>query len=528
MRIARRGPGPRPPDRASGGRAAGVERRQAVSSIEVREIAGGAARRRGRLFGALLAAAALAAPCASASARPAPDSFADLADQVLPAVVNISTTQSLKREESGRPEMPQLPPGSPFEDFFKDFFDRQQRSPSPPPRRTTSLGSGFVIDPSGLIVTNHHVVKDADEIVARFSDDRALPAEVVGRDPKTDLALLRVKTDKPLPALKFGDSSSARVGDWVIAIGNPFGLGGSVTAGIISARQRDINAGPYDDFIQTDASINRGNSGGPLVNLKGEVIGVNTAIFSPSGGSVGIGFAVPASLVEPVIEQLREFGEPRRGWLGVRIQSVNEEIAESLGLGTAHGALVASTTPGGPAEKAGIEPGDVILKFDGKEVEKMRRLPRIVAETRIGAQVPVELWRKGKIVDVTVEVGHLEESEETQVAAVPPADKDLDDTDIKGIGARVSALTPDLRSRFEIGEDAKGVVVTNVDAGGPAGEKGIEPGDVIVEVNQDPVRSPQDVAAKIGSAADQGRRSVLLLVDRKGDLRFVAVSLAKG
>ena len=469
-----------------------------------------------------------------AVARPAPDSFANLAEQVLPAVVNISTTQAVKREGRGgrgeereRPEMPQVPPGSPFEDFFKEFFDRQQR-PNAPPRRSTSLGSGFVIDPSGLIVTNNHVIKDADEILVRFSDERSLTAEVVGRDNKTDLALLRVKTDKPLPALKFGDSTTARVGDWVIAIGNPFGLGGSVTAGIISARQRDINAGPYDDFIQTDASINRGNSGGPLVNLQGEVIGVNTAIFSPSGGSVGIGFAVPTSLAAPIIDQLREFGEPRRGWLGVRIQSVTDEIAESLGLKTARGALVASVTPDGPAAKAGVEAGDVVLKFDGKEVERMRRLPRLVAETRIGAEVPLEVWRKGKTVSLRVKVGQLEEAEETQTAALTPPGRGPEDVKVAPLGVSVSALTPDVRGRFDLGEDAKGVVITRVDQGGPAAEKQIEPGDVIMEVNQDPVRTPADISSKIAAASDMGRKSVLLLVDRKGDLRFVAVTLKKG
>ena len=498
----------------------------------------GARALRGRI--SIYAAFSLAslAAAAVADARSAPESFAELSEQVLPAVVNISTTQTVKREgregregrggeERDRPEIPQAPPGSPFEDFFREFFDRQQR-PNAPPRRTTSLGSGFVIDASGLIVTNNHVIKDADEILVRLNDDRSLTAEVVGRDNKTDLALLRVKTDKPLTALKFGDSNTARVGDWVIAIGNPFGLGGSVTAGIISARQRDINAGPYDDFIQTDASINRGNSGGPLVNLRGEVIGVNTAIFSPSGGSVGIGFAVPTALAAPIVDQLREFGETRRGWLGVRIQSVTDEIAESLGLKGARGALIASVTPDGPAAKAGLEAGDVVLKFDGKDVEKMRRLPRVVAETRIGAEVPLEVWRKGKIVNLRVKVGQLEEAEETQTAALTPPGKNPADIKVAPLGLAVSSLTPDVRGKFELGEDVKGVVVTKVDQGGPAADKGIEPGDIIVEVNQDPVKAPGDIAGKIAAAADLGRKSVLLLLDRKGDLRFVAVTLGKG
>ncbi len=502
-----------------------------MSTVTMQGGTGAVPRCRALLVGAFLGAAAILLPAVQSAARPAPESFADLAERILPAVVNISTTQAI-RQDGGRPEMPQIPPGSPFEDFFKEFFDRQQRQgpgQSPMPRRTTSLGSGFVIDPSGLIVTNNHVIKDADQILVRFHDDSSLEAEVVGRDPKTDLALLKVQADKPLPALTLGDSTTARVGDWVIAIGNPFGLGGSVTAGIISARQRDINAGPYDDFIQTDASINRGNSGGPLMNLDGEVIGINTAIFSPSGGSVGIGFAVPTSLAAPVIEQLREFGETRRGWLGVRIQSVSEEIAESLGLKTAHGALIASVTPGGPAEAAGLEAGDVILSFDGRTVDKMRRLPRMVAETRIGREVPLEIWRKGKILHLVVKVGQLEEADESeQVASAPQPGKDVEDFRVSGLGLSVSPLTPDLRSRYEIGEDATGVVVTKVDPNGPAAEKGIEAGDVIVEVNQDAVQSPNDMASRIASATDQGRRSVLLLVDRKGDLRFVAITLAKG
>ena len=303
----------------------------------------------------------------SAFARGAPESFADLAEKTLPAVVNISTTQTI--DSRAGPDRPQFPPGSPFEEFFKDFFDRQNPN-NGAPRKATSLGSGFVIDSSGIIVTNNHVIADADEILVRFHDETSLPAELIGRDEKTDVAVLRVKPEKALTALPIGDSSKARVGDWVIAIGNPFGLGGSVTSGIISARQRDINSGPYDAFIQTDAAINKGNSGGPLINLDGEVIGINTAIYSPSGGSVGIGFAVPTSIAKNVIEQLRDFGETRRGWLGVHIQNVTGEIAQSLDLKEAKGALVASVTEGGPAEKGGIRAGDIILEFDGKSVEK--------------------------------------------------------------------------------------------------------------------------------------------------------------
>jgi len=467
---------------------------------------------------------AMALFLSGAEAREAPDSFADLAERVLPAVVNISTTQTLQPDQI--PEIPQLPPGSPFEEFFKEFFERQQR-PDAPPRRATSLGSGFVIDPDGYIVTNYHVIKDADEILVRFHDESSLAATLIGRDPKTDVALLKVEPKEPLPFLKLGDSSKARVGDWVIAIGNPFGLGGTVTAGIISARQRDINAGPYDDFIQSDASINRGNSGGPLVSIDGEVIGINTAIFSPSGGSVGIGFAIPSSLADPVIHQLREFGETRRGWLGVRIQTVTDEIAESLGLDNARGALVASVTPDGPAEKAGIEAGDIILSFDGKPVEKMRRLPRIVAETRIGAVVPVEVWRKGETRTFEVEVEQLAEEEDAAQATTTPSEP-TGDAEVAALGLKIAELTDEIRQKYDIGPEAKGVVVTEVAADGPAQEKGLLPGDIVVEVNQDPVEVVSQVAEKVEAAVAEGRKSVLLLLERKGDLRFVAVGIRQG
>lgn len=468
----------------------------------------------------LAMAAAMSLAVAPASARSAPDSFADLAARLSPAVVNISTTQSVGAG-GAQPEF-RVPPGSPFKEFFEEFFERnrpQQRS-----RRATSLGSGFVIDEDGLVVTNNHVIAEADEISVRLSDGTKLAAEVVGRDPKTDLALLRVETDKPLPSLGWGSSDDARVGDWVIAIGNPFGLGGSVTAGIVSARGRDINSGPYDDFIQTDASINRGNSGGPLFNMDGEVIGINTAIFSPSGGSVGIGFAIPSALARNVIEQLEEFGKTKRGWLGVRIQTVTDEIAEGLGLDEAKGALVAGVTEGGPAQQGGIEQGDVILEFDGKEVEEMRSLPRIVAETRIGKDVAVTVWRKGEATDVTVQIGELEEAEELLAATDGgPAEAG---PDLVTLGMTLATITPELRTRFEIAEDVDGVLVTDVEADGPAAEKGIRPGDVIVEVQQDEVARPQDVLEKVKNVREASLKSVLLLLrQRAGEMRFVAVKL---
>ena len=463
-----------------------------------------------------------------AFARTAPESFADLAAALLPKVVNISTTQTVE----GRGfEMPQLPPGSPFEDFFKEFFDRNQgQGQQPRSRRATSLGSGFVVDEAGYIATNNHVIQDADEITVIFHDGSRLKAEVVGRDAKTDLAVLKVSPPSKLSPIKFGNSDKSRVGDWVIAIGNPFGLGGTVTAGIVSARGRDINSGPYDDFIQTDASINRGNSGGPLFDLQGEVIGINTAIFSPTGGSVGIGFSIPAATAEPVIRQLIKGGQVKRGWFGVHIQGVTDEIAETLGLKQVTGALVASVIKGGPAEKAKIQPGDVVLKFDGRDVSEMRRLPRIVADTEVGKKVPVVVWREGKEVRLDATVGQLEE--ETKVAARTGTGKggegrSGDGLSLDDIGLTVSESSPRVRERLKIEKDVKGVIVTGVIGGGPAAEKGIRPGDVIVEVSQQEVAKPTDIAAKIQEAKKAGRKSVLLLVEGQGGLRFVAVRIGK-
>ena len=349
---------------------------------------------------------------------------------------------------------------------------------------------------------------------------------LLGHDVKTDLAVLKVKTDKPLPAVSFGDSQAMRVGDWVMAIGNPFGFGGTVTVGIVSALERDINSGPYDKFIQTDASINRGNSGGPLFNLQGQVIGINTAIISPSGGSIGIGFAVPAEIALPVIEQLREFGETRRGWLGVRIQEVTDEIAESLGMEGAIGALVAGVTEGGPAEAAGIEPGDVIVVFDGSDVPMMRDLPRIVADTEVGKAVDVVVLRKGERVTVAVELGRLEEGERLiadRQNGSKPGDKP-EPSEV--LGLTLEALNAESRAKYKIGDDLEGVLVTAVEPGGAAEEKRVVPGDVIVEVSQEAVSSPADVADRVTQLKSEGRRSALLLIAGKdNELRFVAVRI---
>ena len=454
-----------------------------------------------------------------AVARPAPDSFADLAEKVLPAVVNIATTQNLTAENREMQE---------FEDLFRDFFDRQNPNRRPTPRRATSLGSGFIIDSAGYIVTNNHVVADAEEVMVRLYDDTNLKAQIVGRDEKTDLALLKVEPKEPLPAVTWGDSDEIRIGDWVLAIGNPFGLGGSVTAGIVSARQREINAGPYDDFIQTDASINKGNSGGPMFNMSGEVIGINTAIFSPSGGSVGIGFAVPSTLAHNVIEQIRKYGHPRRGWLGVNIQTVTDELAEGLKLPRARGALIANVSPGSPAAEAGIEKGDVILKFDGQEIGEMRRLPRIVADTPIDKKVDVVLWRGGKEQTLQVRVGELDETETVAVAPTDEGAGKPETGQVDALGMSLAEITPETREKFQLDETASGALVVGVKDGSVAAEKGLQPGDVVVEVDQKEVASPADVQARIADARKAKQRVVTFLIYRQGDFQWVALRIDEG
>src|SRR5215207_3801461 len=357
----------------------------------------------------LLLLLAMLAPAEGARAA-GPESVANAAERLLPAVVNISTTQKVD-STIGQVPPPNLPENSPFKEFFDDFFEKQQREGEQPQRKVSSLGSGFVVDPTGIIVTNNHVIEGAEEIEVKFPDGLALKGELLGKDTKTDLAVLKVQPPRPLPFVAFGDSDKLRVGDWVMAIGNPFGLGGSLTLGIVSARNRDINAGPYDDFIQTDAAINRGNSGGPLFNMDGEVIGINTAIISPSGGSIGIGFSIPSELALGVVDQLRQYGETRRGWLGVRIQPVTDDIAESLGMATAKGALVAGVIKGGPVDNGTILAGDVIIKFDGRDVNEMRDLPRVVAESTVGKAVDVVIVRKGVEQTVKVTLGRLEDGE---------------------------------------------------------------------------------------------------------------------
>jgi len=474
----------------------------------------------GRAVVTILFVAAIAWP-ATAAVR-GPDGIADVAETVIDAVVNISTKQTVDMSKNA---MPQLPPGSPFEEFFDEFFKNHHGQGGQVPRRVNSLGSGFIIDPSGLVVTNNHVIAEADEINVILNDGTTLRAEIIGRDTKTDLALLRVKPDKPLKAVKFGDSDKMRLGQWVIAIGNPFSLGGTVTAGIVSARHRDINSGPYDNYIQTDAAINRGNSGGPLFNLNGEVIGVNTAIISPSGGSIGIGFAIPSNTAVPVIDQLREFKEVRRGWLGVRIQQVTDEIADSLSVKPPRGALIAGVDDNGPAKPAGIEPGDVIVKFDGQDIKEMRDLPKIVAETPVGKDVAVTIIRKGKEETKTVKLGRL--AEEKQAALAPKKDENQEKPVVKkALGLDLANLTDDLRKKHNIKDKVKGVLITAVEANSAAAEKRLVPGMVIAEVQQQPVSTATELQERIEKLKQDGKKAVVLLVlTPAGDPSFVALSL---
>ena len=452
-----------------------------------------------------------------------PQGYADLAERLLPMVVNISTSQTLRRRPNNEDApTPQAPQGSPLDDFFKDFMDRGNR-----PRRVQSLGSGFIIDPAGYVVTNNHVIDGADEITVILNDMSSLPATLVGRDDKTDLALLKVNSKQPLAVAKFGDSDKARVGDLVMAIGDPFGLGGTVTTGIVSARNRDINSGPYDDFIQTDAPINRGNSGGPLFNMDGEVIGINSAIYSPTGGSVGIGFSIPSNAARNVIAQLKSTGKIQRGWLGVRIQQVSDEIAETMGMERPRGALIAGMTDGGPAAKAGVQNGDVVLTFDGRPVSDNRALPRMVADAQIGKTVNMEVLRKGQRRTIPVTVQRLVEDEKVASADKTPAKPGNapKPPSMVNLGMTLAPVSPESRRRFRLDGKVEGVVVTEVDADSPAGQKNIRPGDVITEVAQQKVGSPDDVAMKLDAERKAGHKVVLLQVSRGGELTFIGVRL---
>jgi serine protease Do len=425
----------------------------------------------------------------------------------------------------------QVRPGQPpMNDFFEEFFRRMPRGPNTPTppkrqRKVSSLGSGFVIDPAGIIITNNHVIEGADEIVVNFADGTKYDAKILGRDPKTDLAVLKVNAKRQLPFVPMGDSSESRVGDWVIAIGNPFGLGGSLTAGIISAINRDINSGPYDSFIQTDTAINKGNSGGPLFNLDGEVIGVNSAIISPSGGSVGIGFSIPSNLVENVVAQLREYGETRRGWLGVRIQAVTDDLADSLGLDEAGGALVSEVAPDGPAANGGVQVGDVITRFDGRKVAEMRDLPRIVAETKIDKSVKIDVVRRGAKKSLTVVTGRLEEPEVQDASVRQSEDNNEDEATTQVNGLTLRDLSDEARKRFGIETTVKGALVADIDPQSAAFESGIRPGDVITQVDQNNVTDATAVSKALREAKKAGKKSALIFVVSNGSKRFLALEL---
>ncbi len=471
----------------------------------------------------------------SALAQDRPAGFADLVEKLSPAVVNISTTQKIKTQKRGLPVMP-LPgfPDDPDMDPFREFFERfgnPQGMGQPQEREVYSLGSGFIIDASGYIITNNHVVDSAEEVTVTLPDNSKYKAKIIGKDKKTDLALLKVDAKKDLPFVPLGDSDAMRVGDWVIAIGNPFGLGGSVTQGIISARQRSINSGPFDDFLQTDAPINRGNSGGPLFNTKGEVIGINSAIFSPSmgGGSVGIGFAIPTSLAKPVIAQLKEFGRTHRGWLGVKIQEVSEEIADSVGLSKPMGALVLEVSKGSPAEKAGIAAGDVITNFDGKEITEMRFLPRIVAETKSGKTVEITFWHNGSAKTAKITITELDEkTEQAQDNGDQndntPKKQDGSET---AMGMEVSPLSPDLRKQLRLDDKKTGLVILDVKNGSEAAKRGLNVGDVILDVNNESIKSVADFKKAFENAKKSGRKFVLLRISRNGEEAFATLPISE-
>ncbi len=471
---------------------------------------------------ALMAAMVLAATSlAHAQTRPA--SFADLAEKVSPSVVNI-TTATVVSQDTG--PQPMVPEGSPFEDFFRDFLDREGEGQPPRTRRSSALGSGFVISEDGYIVTNNHVIEGADEITIEFFNGDELDAELVGTDEKTDIALLKVETDEPLPFVNFGDSDLARVGDWVVAMGNPLGQGFSVSAGIVSARNRALS-GTYDDYIQTDAAINRGNSGGPLFNMDGQVIGVNTAILSPNGGSIGIGFAMASNVVTKVVDQLKEFGETRRGWLGVRIQDVSDDVAEAMGLSSTNGALV-TDVPDGPAKDAGMEAGDLILSFAGEEVANTRELVRIVGNSGVGETVRVVVLRDGQTQTLKVVLGRREEALANDEGGSSNDSTPTPEVQQQTIlGMTLSEMTDELREELGLDAGAQGLVVTAVQADSEAAAKGLIEGDVITEAGQQQLTSIAQLEERIASARDGGRQSLLLLVRRGGDPRFVALPVTE-
>ena len=467
-------------------------------------------------------------------------SFAPLVKRVLPAVVNISVTGKSDAEQASG-QMPEEFGGAPFDDFLRRFFDQHGGQGQMTPRqfgggpfggnrgedgggaKRIALGSGFIIDASGTVVTNNHVVGEAAKVEVTLQDNSKYTARIVGRDKRTDIAVLKIKADKPLPYVSFGDSNAAQIGDWVVAVGNPFGLGGSVTTGIVSARGRDIHAGQFDDFLQIDAPINRGNSGGPTFDLKGEVIGINTAIYSPNGGSVGIGFAVPSNVAKSVVAQLQAKGKVSRGWLGVQIQEMTPAIAASLGLQGQHGALVAAVTAGSPGADAGLKQGDVILSFNGTDIAQLRDLPRAVAATAPGTNAAVKVWRNGKSQELQAKIGDSPENPRVASAGGDqPAEGRAD-----ALGLHFATLTNDLRRELRLGRDVTGVVITQVDDGSTADALGLARGDVVVSINQEPVGTPQEAAQKLKEIANSPRKTALLLLNRHGTSQYVGLDLGK-
>ena len=496
-------------------------------------------------LGAALAASPLVwadnPPAATAAPPPAAplttqQSFAPLVKKVLPAVVNISVTEKPGADEMSE-QLPEPFRNSPFNEFLRRFFSQHGQpdpfAPGPFSQgpgdqgsfKRIALGSGFIIDPAGFVVTNNHVVGEAEKVTVILQDGRKYPAHIVGRDPHTDLAVLKIHADHPLPYVTFGDSSAAQVGDWVVAVGNPFGLGGTVTTGIISARGRDINSGQFDDFLQIDAPINRGNSGGPTFNLEGQVIGINTAIYSPNGGSVGIGFAIPSGVAKHIIAELEAHGKVTRGWLGVQIQQVTPAIAASLGLPNTHGAIVAVVAHDSPGSRAGLKQGDVVLSFDGHPVNKLRDLPRLVADQAPGSAATLSVWRDGKSVGLHATLG--EAPENPQIASASGEEGPAGEQSADAFGLHFAPLTSDVRHELSLGRDVQGVVIARVDDGSSADQQGLARGDIVISIDQHPVHSPEEAARWLREAARSPQKSALVLLNRHGITQYVGIKLGK-